>query len=40
MQTPTGTLKLIRHVLGAEIYQDAAGAEWLALPSGELIPNK
>lgn len=39
MHQPKGTLKLIRHVLGAEIYKDEAGAEWLALPSGDLIPN-
>lgn len=32
-------IKLIRHVLGAEVYQDAQGTEWYCRPNGELVFN-
>jgi hypothetical protein len=40
MKQPKGKIKLIRDILGTEIYLDEAGIEWLALPNGDLIENK
>ena len=32
-------IKLVRHVLGAEVYRDAQGTEWYCRPNGELVFN-
>ena len=39
MKQPKGQIKLIRDILGAEIYLDEDNIEWLALPNGDLIEN-